>query len=110
MPKPVADANGWPAKPFGWSDVVANFKSNKLQTAVADPTTSGPGLAAITMLRGVVLGPAGADKAKQAQALQNLTLVYRVMSTTVSSSMSSLLADLPTKGATAAGSGGIAAP
>ena len=109
MPKPVADANGWPAKPFGWSDVVANFKSNKLQTAVADPTTSGPGLAAITMLRGVVLGPAGADKAKQAQALQNLTLVYRVMSTTVSSSMSSLLADLPTKGATAAGSGGIAA-
>jgi Ca-activated chloride channel family protein len=109
MPKPVADANGWPAKPFGWSDVLANFKSTKLQTAVPDPTTSGPGLAAIAMLRGAVLGPAGADKAKQAQALQSLTLVYRVMSNTVSSSMSSLLTDLPTKGATAANSGGIAA-
>jgi hypothetical protein len=109
MPKPVADANGWPAKPFGWADVLANFKTTKLQTAVPDPTTSGPGLAAIAMLRGVVLAPAGADKAKQAQALQNLTLVYRVMSNTVSSSMSSLLTDLPTKGATAANSGGIAA-
>jgi hypothetical protein len=109
MPKPVADANGWPAKPFGWGDLLANFKTNKLQTALPDPTTSGPGLAAITMLRGAVLTPAGTDKAKQQVALQNLTLVYRVMSNTVSSSMSSLLTDLPTKEATASGSGGIAA-
>ena len=109
MPKPVADANGWPAKPFGWSDLLANFKSNKLQTAVPDPTTSGPGLAAIAMLRAAVLGPAGADKTKQAQALQNLTLVYRVMSTSVSSSMNALLTSLPTSEATAAGAGGIAA-
>jgi hypothetical protein len=109
MPKPVADANGWPGKPFGWADLLANFKTNKLQTAVPDPGNSGPGLAAITMLRGAVLTPAGTDKAKQQQALQNLTLVYRVMSTTVASSMSSLLTDLPTKGATAASSGGIAA-
>jgi hypothetical protein len=109
MPKPVADANGWPAKPFGWADVLANFKNNKLQTAVPDPTTSGPGLAAITMLRGAVLSSAGTDKAKQQQALQNLTLVYRVMSNTVSSSMSTLLAGLPTNGATAGGAGGIAA-
>ena len=109
MPKPVAAANGWPGKPFGWSDLLANFKSNKLQTAVPDPTTSGPGLAAITMLRAAVLGPAGADKTKQAQALQNLTLVYRVMSTSVSSSMSALLTSLPSDGATAAGAGGVAA-
>ncbi|MBS2540268.1 substrate-binding domain-containing protein, partial [Catenulispora sp. NF23] len=109
MPKPVAAADGWPAKPFGWTDLLANFKSTKLQTAVPDPTTSGPGLAAITMLRSAVLAPAGTDKTQQQQALQNLTQVYRVMSTTVSSSMTSLLADLPTKGATAAGSGGIAA-
>lgn len=109
MPKPVADANGWPAKPFGWADLLANYKSTKLQTAVPDPTTSGPGLAAISMLRGVVLGSAGADKAKQQQALQQLTLVYRVMSTTVSGSMSTLLAGLPTQGATSAASGGIAA-
>lgn len=109
MPKPVADANGWPGKQFGWSDLLANFKSNKLQTAVPDPANSGPGLAAIAMLRGAVLTPAGADKAKQQQALQNLTLVYRVMSNTVAGSMSSLLTDLPSKGATAASSGGIAA-
>ncbi|ACU73636.1 von Willebrand factor type A [Catenulispora acidiphila DSM 44928] len=109
MPKPVAAAAGWPAKPFGWADLLANFKTTKLQTAVPDPTTSGPGLAAITMLRAAVLGPAGTDKAKQSQALQNLTLVYRVMSTSVSSSMSALLTGLPTQGATAAGAGGIAA-
>ena len=109
MPKPVAAANGWPAKPFGWSDLLANFKTNKLQTAIPDPTTSGPGLAAITMLRAAVLGPAGADKAKQQAALQNLTLVYRVMSNSVASSMSALLTSLPSAGATAAGSGGVAA-
>ena len=109
MPKPVADANGWPAKPFGWADLLANFKTNKLQTAVPDPTTSGPGLAAIAMLRAAVLAPAGTDKAKQTAALQNLTLVYRVMSNTVTSSMSALLTGLPTQGATAAGAGGIAA-
>jgi len=109
MPKPVADAGGWPGKPFGWADLLANFKSNKLQTAVPDPTTSGPGLAAIAMLRGAVLAPAGTDKAKQTAALQNLTLVYRVMSNTVTSSMSALLTGLPTQGATAAGAGGIAA-
>ncbi|MFD0633974.1 substrate-binding domain-containing protein [Catenulispora yoronensis] len=109
MPKPVADANGWPAKAFGWSDLLANFKTTRMQTEVPDPANSGPGLAAITMLRGAVLTPAGPDKAKQQQALQNLTLVYRVMSTSVASSMSSLLTDLPTKGATAPSSGGIAA-
>jgi Ca-activated chloride channel homolog len=109
MPKPVAAANGWPGKPFGWADLLANVKSNKLQTAVPDPTTSGPGLAAITMLRAAVLGPAGTDKAKQSAALQNLTLVYRVMSTSVSSSMSALLTSLPTDGATAPGSGGVSA-
>ena len=109
MPKPVADANGWPGKDFGWGDLLANFKSNKLQTAVPDPKTSGPGLAAIAMLRAAVLGPAGADKAKQTAALQSLTLVYRIMSTTVSSSMSALLTSLPTQAATAAGAGGIAA-
>lgn len=110
MPKPVATANGWPGKAFGWGDLLKNFKTNnKLQTALPDPDNSGPGLAAVTMLRGVVLTPAGADKAKQQQALQNLTMVYRVMSTNVASSMNSLLTDLPTKGATAATSGGIAA-
>lgn len=109
MPKPVADANGWPGKPFGWSDLLANFKNSKMQTSVPDPANSGPGLAAITMLRGAVLGPAGADKAKQQQALQNLTLVYRVMATSVAGSMNALLTDLPSKGATAASSGGIAA-
>lgn len=110
MPKPVATANGWPDKAFGWIDLLKDFKTNnKLQTAIPDPANSGPGLAAITALRTVVLAPAGADKAKQQQALQNLTLVYRAMSNNVASSMNALLTDLPTKGATAAASGGIAA-
>jgi Ca-activated chloride channel homolog len=109
MPKPVADANGWPGKPFGWADLLGGIKTNKLQGAVPDPATSGPGLAAIAMLRAAVLAPAGTDKAKQTAALQNLTLVYRVMSNTVATSMSALLTGLPTQGATAAGAGGIAA-
>jgi hypothetical protein len=109
MPKPVAAAEARPGKPFGWADLLADVKSNKFQTAIPDPTTSGPGLAAITLLRGAVLGPAGADKAKQTQALQNLTLVYRVLSTNTSGSMSALLTSLPSSGATAPGAGGIAA-
>jgi hypothetical protein len=111
MPKPVADANGWPGKKFGWADLLAGVKAGKLQPEVPDPANSGPGLAAITMLRGAVVGPAAAtgDKVKQQQALQNLTLVYRVLSNNLASSMTSLLTDLPSKGATAPSSGGVAA-
>jgi hypothetical protein len=102
MPKPIA-----PAAAFGWADLLASQQSAKpIQVAVPDPTASGPGLAAITMVRGVVTASAGGDAVK---ANQEITGIYRIMAANTKGSLNNLLAALPTSEATSADSSGIQA-
>lgn len=102
MPKPIA-----PTAAFGWSDLLASQQSAKpIQMAVPDPTASGPGLAAITMVRGVIAAASGGN---EAQANQQVTGIYRIMAANTKGSLSNLLADLPTSEATSADSSGIQA-
>ena len=109
MPKPLADAAGYPGKPFGWQDLLTALKSAKIQIAVPNPTTSGPGLAAIAMIRSLLLASAGTDPAKVTDADRTLTAVYRLFAANPPASLSTLLAALPTTEATSATSGGTGA-
>jgi hypothetical protein len=109
MPKPVADSAGYPAKPYGWQDLLGAVKAAKLQVAVPDPETSSPGLAAIAMIRGLLVTAAGTDPAKQNDANHTLTAVYRMFAANPPANLNTLLASLPTSEATSATSGGTGA-
>lgn len=72
MPKPVAEAIGWPDKKLGWKDLLGQLtKSTTLRAGIVDPTKDAAGLSGLLAL-GQAAGAGPAAQAAKVGAIKSL--------------------------------------
>jgi Ca-activated chloride channel family protein len=111
MPRPVAQALGWPANTqLGWQTLLSNeISSQPLRIAMPDPASNGVALAALTTATDLTIAAAGTDPAAQQQAKEKLAGVLHGLSYDVPATVTDLLRTLPTTETTTLSRPGIAA-